>query len=364
MLKRKTLTIAAITIAVIAGGVVWYQHKPAQAMAFPNASVVAVTVKTENVPITATAVGFLWAPENVMLKAAQAGAITAIDFKPGQAVQKGQLLLTINDVTQKAALQNAEAALADSKSNYQRYQSLLGQHAISQSEFDQYSATYRQNEANVRAAQEALTETRVVAPFTGVAGAPQWIAGASDASGNVLSNNTPIGLGSYVQVGDNLLQVVNTEQLWVKYTLPESLLGQAQVGQNVTVTTPAYAEPIMGQVRYISPSVNEQTGVVTLYADLAAVPAGVRPGMFVQVVQTLVPEHSVLAVPASSVAADVSGYFVYEIQHNTLTKVEVTLGERADNWVAITSGLKAGAQIVRDNLASLQEGATVQVVAS
>ncbi len=361
-MKKKWVGLLIVVIILIAAALYYFQRPQAVAVHAAPVMVQEVSVTTQNVPLLAQALGNVLAPDNVMLKALQAGQITAAYIKQGEQVKKGQLLLTINNVQQKANIAKDKAALVQAQSDYQRYQTLMKKQATSQSELDQYEANYFQAKATLDYHQLSLQQTNIVAPFDGIVGAPQAVRGQVDQQGNSLSNITQIAVGSYVNIGDELVQLVNLSHLQVQYDLPGDNLSLCKVGQAVLLSTQAYPGKIIhATVSYVSPSVSEQTGTFTVYATLSDTDIFLEPGLFVTVSQVLIPTREVLALPGLAVASDLSGYYVYVIEQGKLKQVNVKIGQRVGSWVEIKSGLKAGDKVIGANLDSLQPGMAVQV---
>ncbi|HLY79180.1 MAG TPA: efflux RND transporter periplasmic adaptor subunit, partial [Caulobacteraceae bacterium] len=126
-------------------------------------------------------VGQFESPASVEVRPRVSGYVTAVGFRDGQAVKKGQLLFQIDPRPYQAAydqakagVARAEAALADARVELQRSQALLAVRATSQQDVDTKLAAEKQAEADLQAARAAVATaalnlgfTRVIAPISG-----------------------------------------------------------------------------------------------------------------------------------------------------------------------------------------------------
>jgi len=151
-------------------------------------SVEVARVKTIVLQDDAQAVGSLRSRQSVTLKPEVAGRIAQISFAEGQRVHKGQLLVQLDDVLQRAELSQAQAQLSIARANLTRNEELVAQAFVARRVLDESRAALQVAEAQVALAQARLARMRVVAPFDGTVG---------------LRN---INLGEYVKDGADLRQ--------------------------------------------------------------------------------------------------------------------------------------------------------------
>ena len=137
----------------------------------PPAQVVVVPAARESVDEKLSLVGTLAPNEQVELRSETDGTVVEINFDEGQPVEKGRLLLQLDDTKLAAQLAEAEANYKLSENNLKRARDLLDEQLISSSEFDQTSAAFAANDATVKLRRRQLADTKVYAPFEGVVGA-------------------------------------------------------------------------------------------------------------------------------------------------------------------------------------------------
>lgn len=361
---KKIVGLIVVILVLLAGWVFWHWHSKAVAVVKVTPPLVKMSAAViKNKPQSITAIGTVVAPKDVTLMAQQAGIITAIHFKSGQQVKKGQLLFSIDSVAQKAALEQKQAALTNSEAQYKRYLKLSRQNGvISKESFDQVKSTYLLDLAAVKEAKQAYDQTSVRAPFSGSVSAPQPVRGKIDNSGNSLSNITQISVGSYVGVSDPLVELVDKQHLVIQYSLPQHTLHSSKLNQAVVATTNAYPGiSFKGKVVYISPSLNTVNRTFVVRASVDNHLGKLSPGMLMTTKQVINPNAKVLLIPAISLMMDLQGYHVYILKNGVVASRVVTVGERYDNDIAVLSGLKPGMKVISRGVSTVKEGEKVRV---
>ncbi len=347
--KRRNLFLILILALIVVGvlGAFYFKEGPSSIQMNPP-GVIMTPVQTHNVPVVVNVIGNLLSVNATMLKAEQSGAITAILFHNGERVSRGQLLVQINNASQEAAYNNANAALFQAQSMYRRYTELsrTDPAVLSKIAIDQVYASYQQAKANLAGAAETLSETQIRAPFSGTVG------------------SSTLSVGSYLNVGDNVVAIVNLKDLEVIYQVPENNYAHAAIGQDVALTTDAYPDKTFSAVvNYVSPMVDTNSRSFTVRAKVVD-GAGLSPGMLMHVHHTLLSQHEVLAVPTVSLIADMTGFGVYEVKNGLVVEKYVTIGAQNGDFTEITSGLTAGEEVMVKGQQKVSSGSRVTVVSS
>ncbi|MDO8954678.1 MAG: efflux RND transporter periplasmic adaptor subunit [Gammaproteobacteria bacterium] len=348
-MKKKWIAAAVILVIAVGVGYYYYQSQTPLVIIPPTMAVSTTVARVQNIPIVANAMGTLLAPQSTTLEAQQVGIVTGIYFASGQQVKKGDLLFTLDNVQQQAALSKAQAAYLQAKEQYRRYQILAKQPGtvISQSAYDLVESTYKQAQAVFKQAQENLAETKITAPFDGKLG------------------TTNLALGSFVQVGTDLVPIVNLENIVIEYVLPETDFAYAKVGQAIQMKTDVYpSKTFNATVNYISPQIDSVNRTFTVRAKVPNVDDTLSPGMLMSVVHILAPIHKVLAIPAISLIPEVSGYGVYIVKDNKVAEAFIVIGQQYNQWVEVLGGLTAGQAVISEGQQKVKPGASVNIVTS
>src|SRR4030095_1528914 len=179
---------AALGIAVASGAAWWYQNKTGKPeagdastpAAGPQAvapsgpvrppSVEVARVETIRLTDDAQAVGSLRSRQSVMLKPEVSGRVTRLNFRDGEKVRRGQLLVQLDDQLPQALLQQSQAELSIAQANHKRNQELMAQNFISKRSVDEGAATLEVAQAKLSLAKATVERLRITAPFDGIAG--------------------------------------------------------------------------------------------------------------------------------------------------------------------------------------------------
>ena len=348
MKRRMTIIIMVLLVVVlITGWLIWrHQHKPS-IPAVSLTPVKLVAAKKMNVPVIANAIGNLVAPENIVIQAQLAGEVQSIDFKNGQQVKQGQLLVQLNDTKQRAALAKAQSTLWKTQAQYRRYQQLSSQDKgfVTQVSLDDAINQYQQAQADAKTAKRDIALMNITAPFNGTVGVAQ------------------VARGSFVNVGDPIVNIVNRQNLQLEYALPEADFRLVKLGQHVTLTFAAYPDRTFDAVvDYVAPSVDETTRAFTIRARVDNHDNLLSPGMLVHVAHPLVLGNQLLVIPAVAVVPLVDGFAVYRVRGGKVYQQHVTLSQRYQDWAVVTQGLKAGDQVIASGNTKAKLGVKVKVV--
>ncbi len=348
-LKRRSSILILILILLLAG--VWgyfYFEEDSAVLQVNRPVVVMAMVEEQNVPLVVNVIGNVLSVNATMLKAQQSGVITAMLFHNGENVSRGQLLVQINNASQEAAYNNANAALFQAQSMYRRYTELshTDPAVLSKIAIEQVYASFQQAKANVAEVAETLNETEVRAPFSGTVG------------------SSTLSVGSYLNVSDDVVAIVNLKDLEVVYQVPENNYAHAAIGQNVELMTDAYPDKTFhAVVDYVAPMVDTDSRSFTVRARVLD-GVGLSPGMLMHVHHTLLPQHTVLAVPTVSLVADMTGFGVYEVKNGLVVEKYVTIGAQNGDFTEIISGLAAGDAIMIKGQQKVSSGSRVSIAST
>ena len=268
------------------------------------------------------------------------------------------------DVKRVPDVMNAKASLDWAESEFARMKSLLDQKVVSQSEFDQRRTqveaarqqyqmaensaqqSYRSLQAaraRVALARKSVADTTVRAPFAG------------------LVAERLVSTGDYVTRGTRVATVVRIDPMRVELTVPEQSVALVRVGQPVRLTVDAYPNEIFdAKVRFVSPAVRADQRALTVEA-VAANPGGrLKPGLFATASIQQPQGPVALLVPASAVETLSGTSRIYVVKDNKIEERIVTIGDRLDNLVEVTSGVRKGEVIASEPRGRLTDGLAVR----
>jgi multidrug efflux system membrane fusion protein len=362
-----TLVLAA---AMLAGGCSRGGGKTMGATGVPV--LVARAVET-NVPvqIDPPPVGHVTAYSTVTIHSQIQGMISAIHFREGQEVKRGDLLFTIDPRPSQAALDQARAALERDTAqleyaqiNFAREQKLFDQKLISRDELDTNRANLDALNGTVAADRAAITNAllnldycQIRAPIDGKTG------GLQSYAGNVVK-----------APDDTLLTINQIHPIYVQFAVPEQFLPMIRKemrDKNLKVSVTFQnmdMSPPQGELTFIDNNVDTTTGTISLKGTFPNEDGALWPGQFVQVELTLSELTNAIVVPTQAVQTGQTNQFVYVVKPDptnaTVQVVEersVTIGVNYENITVVQKGLNAGETVVTDGQLRLAPGVTVSV---
>jgi membrane fusion protein (multidrug efflux system) len=299
------------------------------------------------------------------------GIIQTRFFKEGSLVEKEQQLYQIdaaiyeaNYQSAKANLQNTVAELDIADALQSRYQSLIKTNAVSEQKFDQVKAGLAQAKAAVALAQAEvktakinLDYTKVYAPISGYIGPSAFTEGALVTAQQQVALTTIWQLDPiYVDISQSVLEAQPLQENLMTSRMTQKDDAQFEVtlllGENGNIY------PQKGVLYATDLAVDENTGTVRLRSVFPNPNSILLPGMFVRTTITAAQTQKIIIVPQKAVGIEADGSKVVWIvdSNNFVSKRQVTTSTTYENNWVISSGLKAGDNVVIEGTMMLQPG--------
>lgn len=313
------------------------------------------TAKAEKQSWTPTidTVGTLSAVNGVDVNSQVPGQVINVFFHSGQQVAADANLVQLDDSLDRENLKMQQAQYNLYSEDYKRKQELAAKKVISQDELDRSRTQMLQAESAVSTAKINIEKKLIKAPFAGRLGISQ------------------VNLGQYVSPGQPLVSLQQMDPLFVDFSLPEQQLNQLAVEQKVNLNIDAFPNQVFtGQITAINSKADVATHMISVRATIPNNNNQLYPGLFADVKVLLSQSISVVVVPQTAVTYSLHGDSVYVIEHKgkdaqgpiyIADQRFVTVGERRDNVVAITSGVQPGEEVVSSGQLKLQPGMRVNI---
>lgn len=288
----------------------------------------------------------LQAPEKVSLMPRVSGVIETVEFKDGQSVNKGDLLVTLDDRTFKAQVsrleaqvKSARAALEQAANEQKRAAQLVKRKAISAEQAEARDTAVKQRSAELMALRAQLESAKLDLEFTKI---------YAPISGTI--SRAFITKGNNVKANQSVISnIVSNDQVYAYFDVDERTWNRYFSTINADSNLPTRLElsgqngqEFFGRVDFVDNSINENTGTLQVRAVFDATKSNLKVGSFGRVqISTTKPVERVL-VPERSIGTDLENRFVLTLnEENTLQYSIVTLGERYGTFRAIENGLNA-----------------------
>ena len=290
----------------------------AAAIARRPAPVQVSVVQQRTVPVFLTALGTVTAYNTVTVNARVSGQLLHVNFREGQNVRKGQLLMEIDPAPYKAALDEAVGQLAKDQANLDnmkaeadRYTALYSAGVVSKetqqlqvSNQGQAVGAIKADQASIEAARVNLNYTRITSPIDGVVGLRQVD------PGNIVNAGSATGLVVITQI----------HPISVIFTLPEDQLPQVQAAMKSPkpLVVEAYdrsdAHKIAsGTLLTIDNQIDTTTGTAKLKAVFDNADNGLFANQFVNVRLVLSDRNNAIVVPTAAISTGTQGDYVFVV---------------------------------------------------
>jgi HlyD family secretion protein len=342
MARRSRWRVAALLVvgaASLAAGAFFGLRGPRIATGSPVRGEVTETVVSS---------GRVLPPAEINLGTLVASTVREVHVKEGDLVRTGQLLVQLEDRELVAAVEQAEAALAQAQAG--RFELAKISEPAARSALTKAEATLADSKRNLQRAKE-LYESEV--------GTRSAYDDAQTAYAVVARDLEP---GDSVVVGSKLLLLARTGATRLVIEPDERNLARLAVGQRATASAEAFPNERFGAtVQYLAPSVDPSRGTIEVHLAVPEPPAYLRPHMTVSVEVVLGTRENTLLVPREAVrglATDAP--FVLTVEAGRVVSVPVRVGIRGDDRVEILEGLADDASLVVDEAASVEPGARVR----
>ncbi len=375
-----------------------YPSAPRQNADNKNAPKQVKTAKVVEMAVgqTVTVNGTLAAYDQTTVGVKVPGRVKSISVDLGSVVRRGQLIAQIDPEDYKLRVQQAEAALAQTRArlglspegtddrvdpektatvrqaraqmdearfNRDRASRLVEQGVISRAEFDSIDSAYKvaqsryqdaieeirnrqgllaQRRSELALARQQLADTSIYAPLDGI----------------VQEKRTSVGV--YLAASAPVVDIVQMDPLRLRAEVPERDAPNVRAGQSVRVTVEGDTNVYQGVIKRLSPTIKEQNRMLVVEADVHN-GGRLRPGAFAHAEIVTSDKSMAVTVPSRAVVIFAGIEKVIVVQNGKAVEKPITTGRRINEWTEILSGVNVGESVVVDP-GNLQSGQAVDVV--
>lgn len=307
-------------------------------------SVKAHIVKPETVDNKVLTTGTILANEEVELRSEVSGKITKILFKEGSYVNKGDLLIKINDLDLQAQLRRAESKVKLSEEKEFRQRQLRDGNLISQEEYDNTLGELNVNKADYDLIKAQIDKTEIRAPFSGVVGLRS------------------VSEGSYVTTSTVMAKLQNLSSIKVDFSIPERYSTSVKAGDNLDFKISGNNTHFNAKIYAIEPKIDPGTRTLKIRAICGAYYSELIPGAFANVELSLNQISDAILVPTVSIVPELKGQRVYLYKNGIVVPQNVEIGIREETRVQIVSGLNAGDTVITSGILQIRPKSKVKIL--
>lgn len=308
-----------------------------------NLQVEAVELDYETIEDRIFSSGSIQANELVELTSETSGIVTSVYFEEGREVNRGDLLVKINDSELQAQKQRATFRINLAEQREERQRRLLDRGGISQ---DDYDATL--NEVNVLRAEVQLIEaqidkTEIRAPFSGQIGLKY------------------ISTGSYITPNTQIASLQEIDPIKIDFSIPERYLSRVNIGDEIHFEVQGVDSTFAGEVYAIEPRIDTDTRTLQIRAISRNSEQLLYPGAFANIVLILDEINDALMVPSISIVPELNAQKVFLVRDGKVEESRIRTGIRTSNKVQILDGAEHGDIILTTGLLQVSPGMDVEI---
>ncbi len=301
--------------------------------------------KTDKLDKSFTAQGNFAPIQSLTLLSETQGQILKVYKRKGDKVRAGELLAQVESNTMSADLATAQTNAEKAKRDLERFENLAAGDAITKRQLEDARLAAKSTQAQLVAARQRLTKTRITAPISGEI------------------NEIYVEVGSFLNPSAKLYDIVNVDKLKLEVKASESEVLLINKGQKVKVKADAGA----GQ---------EYEGVVTAIAAQAdptlkfdvevevknAANNNLRAGMYGTAFFEVADQRDALLLPREAIVGSIQNPSVYVVNNGVANMRKVKVGVVTQDKVEILEGVKPGEKVVQSGQINLREGIKVSVL--
>ncbi len=289
-------------------------------------------------------VGNVLAPESIALQTELTGTVTQVPMIPGGVVQKGDLLIQLDDRMEQAQLKSAEATRKLAETSLARSRRLSQANANSESDVDIAEAELTRAEAEVEQLRVRIDRMQLRSPFRARVGLFDLHVGQYLESGSMIT--TLEGIADYFNVD---------------FAMPAHVADGIRIGDDVELRIDESSEPLTAKIVALDSAANANSRSLTARARLQNPPALLQPNDSVRVMVFYGDPIPARLVPATSVRRGPSGtiVFVAEDVEGVLRarSRDVMVAGSVGNLARVVGGVDEGERVVADGSFKVNEGA-------
>ncbi len=293
------------------------------------------------------AIGTLSANESTAITAKVTETVARINFKDGDEVSAGDVLVELTGKAEVASLREAQAAYREAERQYQRLDAVAARGTVTRAQVEQQAANRDQASARRDAIRARLSDRVIVAPFSGVLGFRQ------------------VSPGALVSPGTLITTLDDVRTLKLDFSVAELQLANIKVGDVISAKSAAYVgEEFGGQIESIDSRIDPVTRSILVRAKIANADRRLRPGMLMHVEIQSAPRSALVVDEIAVLQNGKQAYLFIASQDGKTRRVDVELGSRKAGYVEIKSGIAEGELVIGEGNLKLKDGASVKLIAA
>ncbi|MFS1940293.1 efflux RND transporter periplasmic adaptor subunit [Vibrio splendidus] len=331
-----------------------------------NFKLPAISVTTEKVnqdtwDKSLKVIGNIHSNQSIDVTSQMSGQVKEILFTSGQQVNKGDVLVKLDDALLKSNYKSQQSKVELARVELMRNKLLLRNNSVSKNSVDKLQAQFNAEGAKLEYIATQIDYMKVKAPFSGSVG---------------IRN---IDVGDFINSSTAIVELEDKSKQYVDFSIPELYLHDVKVGQDLQFYSEATNDEVFhGTISAIEPSSDSNTHNIELRA-MANQAVPLEAGMYVDATLITSESDTIVAVPSVAISYTLYGNTVFVLDTSTKKASEhssndaspfyeykvvqrtVEVGPKQGGYVGVVSGLKEGDVVVTSNQHQLKNSGWVLV---
>ena len=289
----------------------------------------------------------LEARTSASLVAQRQGQVTAVLVEEGQWVKSGAVLARLDDTAARLAVDRAHLAVDNARHELERGSQIQQQGFMSPKEMEELQLKQRAAAVEVAQAEFDLSQTRIVAPFSGCV------------------TLRSVNLGENVTPGRECFKLEDFSPVLARVYFPEREAARVRVGQLATVELDAASGTTLpARVSLVNPVVDRSNGTFKVTLELANPGGKLRPGAFVHVRLRTGDVAGATLMPRRGLLTEDGEPYVFVARGDSAVRVSVQIGAVEGERAEVRLGLTPGDRVITVGQGGLKSGSKIKVVKS
>ncbi|MEZ8621182.1 efflux RND transporter periplasmic adaptor subunit [Vibrio splendidus] len=328
---------------------------------FPAISVTTEKLNQDTWDKSLKVIGNIHSNQSIDVTSQMSGQVKEILFTSGQQVNKGDVLVKLDDALLKSNYKSQLSKVELVRVELMRNKLLLRNNSVSKNSVDKLQAQFNAEGAKLEYIATQIDYMKVKAPFSGSVG---------------IRN---IDVGDFINSSTAIVELEDKSKQYVDFSIPELYLHDVKVGQDLQFYSEATNDEVFhGTISAIEPSSDSNTHNIELRA-MANQAVPLEAGMYVDATLITSESDTIVAVPSVAISYTLYGNTVFVLDTSTKKASEhssndaspfyeykvvqrtVEVGPKQGGYVGVVSGLKEGDVVVTSNQHQLKNSGWVLV---
>lgn len=308
--------------------------------------VTVIPVKTSKIKNKISLQSIIKTDQNIVLQPEFTGPISNIKVVEGQSVNKGDVLMIVDDGGLEQSVEFQKEQLKLSKTIFERQSRLWADKIGSEIEYLEAKTAFKTQKSRYSQLNEQLQKSVITAPFDGEI------------------DDIFIELGELVTPGQSpLLRLISTSEMYLEAEVPEKYLKSVSVGTPVEIEIPVLNKKINTKVSFIGKHINTVNRTFRVVVKIKKTDS-LSPNLISTLHIFDYINNNALIIPTNIISENSDGSeYVYSVNNNnTAQKIFIKTGNEENGYVEVIEGLKENDIIINEGARLVKEGQAVQIV--